>query len=188
MFKRKSLLLALLLPAGMLFAVRKHSKKAISHRSATAKHLATSNNAKIVAWDIHKMLFTEPDGHGWECLPKMDTFKIVEELHNNGIQQVILSNISHKSFGKLSMNNAPLMKYFNFSGSLGDSSGIFNRKPHGKYYKQFLRKNSGIAPKNIIFFDDKAKNICGACEQGMTAVQFCNASQARQKLVQLKVL
>lgn len=153
----------------------------------TAQPIKASKDA-VIAWDLHQVLFTKPHGHGHECHPKMETFSIVKMLYERRIRQTILSNISKKSFCKLFKKNPTLFSYFDLSNSLVDTSGIFDRKPHSKYYKNYLAKNNGTKPDNIIFIDDKLENIRGARKHHMQAIQFCSAKQVHQELVKRHIL
>ncbi len=134
---------------------------------------------KMVAWDIHRVLCTTPKRHGYQCRPQESTFELVKELHAKGVKQVILSNISDKSFGKLSRCYPRHFKYFDIGGSLTGAKGIFTRKPHRKYYKKFLQKNHNVHPRDIIFFDDKLENINGARKICIDGQIFRSATQAR---------
>ncbi len=158
----------------------KSSEKKLAAQVALRKVQDASKIA--VAWDIHKTLCTEQGKHGWDCRPKEDVFALVKKLHENGIKQVILSNISQDSYAKLFAQYPMHFKYFDPSGSLADAQGIFTRKPHGKYFEKFLAKNTDISPSNIIFFDDKSKNIEGARKKCISAYIFCNAGDTEHIL------
>ena len=134
---------------------------------------------KVVAWDIHKVLCTKPAKRGYQCTPQESTFELVRELHARGVKQVILSNISRESFCILIRCYPNYFKYFDREGSLADAQVLLTRKPHGKYFKIFLKNNPGIRPDNIIFFDDKPKNIKGAREKCIDGQIFCSAAQSR---------
>ncbi len=134
---------------------------------------------KIVAWDIHQVLCTKQGSHGYKCSPQESTFELVKELHAKGVKQVILSNISSKSFCKLSRCYPQHFKYFDLSRSFTDAEFILTRKPHGKCFKKFLKKNRATRPSDIVFFDDKLKNVKGARDQCIDGHIFCNAAQAR---------
>ena len=133
----------------------------------------------IVAWDIHQVLFSKPKGQGYNCTPNEDTFKLVKELHEMGIRQVILSNISSTSYKKLSERYPKHFSYFDRAGSLADPHFVLTRKPHGKYYNKFMDRHPEISPQDILFFDDKKKNIKGACSLGIDGQCFSDAKQAR---------
>lgn len=143
---------------------------------------------KVVAWDIHQVLCTKPVRHGYQCTPHEDTFELVKELHENGVKQVILSNISSSSFGILNKHYPEHFGYFDMSKSLANAHFVFTRKPHGKYYTKFLKLNNGINPGDMIFFDDKPENIKGARAHGIDGQIFCNAAQARTILKQKGLL
>ncbi len=142
---------------------------------------------KIVAWDIHEVLCSKPEKHGWQCVPNPQTFKIVEALSNNGVKQVIFSNISNNSFHKLIARYPHYFKHFDLSHSEANGQGVFSRKPHGKYINKFLQKNP-IDPQNIIFFDDIPQNIEAARRHGIDAHIFYNPAQVKEILKQKGML
>lgn len=134
---------------------------------------------RIVAWDIHQVLCTKPIGLGHNCTPNKDTFKLVEELHAMGVRQVILSNISNRSYEKLTLLYPEYFSYFDRDGSLADAHFLLTRKPYGKYYNKFMQRHPALDPCEILFFDDKPENIKGARAFGIDGQLFCNAAQAR---------
>lgn len=140
------------------------------------------SDQKIVAWDIHEVLFTKPLNHGWQCKPNPEMFKIVDKLKQDGVKQVIFSNISSSSFCKLIRLYPEHFKYFDLRHSMARAEGIFNRKPHGKYINKLLKKNSTVHPHNIIFFDDKKNNVEGACAYGIDAYQISSVAQVEDIL------
>ena len=148
---------------------------------------ANLKNPRIVAWDIHEVLCTKPVGHGWQCEPNLETFAIVQELSKQGIKQVIFSNISRQSFCKLKKRYPELFRHFDLSRSTAKAEGIFSRKPHGKYIKRFLKRANALSG-DILFFDDKLKNIESASKRGIDAHQFKNAHQARALLKKKNLL
>lgn len=139
----------------------------------------TQSQQKIVAWDIHQVLCTKQRNHGYQCSPQESTFELVKELHAKGVKQVILSNISSRSFCELSRCYPQHFRYFDLSGSFTDAEFIFTRKPHGKCFKKFLKKNRDTRPSDIVFFDDKLKNVKGARDQCIDGHIFCNTTRAR---------
>ncbi len=133
---------------------------------------------KMVAWDIHKVLCTKPGRHGHQCKPQEAIFELVKELHDNGVKQVILSNISRESFCKLLRRYPDHFKYFDMKRSLANAR-LFTRKPHENYFKKFLKRNPDVRRSDIIFFDDKPKNVQGARDQYIDGQIFRSADQAR---------
>jgi len=151
--------------------------------------LVAQQTQKIVAWDIHSVLCTQParGKAGWQCQIKPESLKLVQELDAQGVKQVIFSNITAKEFRILVGRYPQLFNYFDLSRSLACASGIFNRKPHSKYVKKFICRAQKPA-SGIIFFDDKARNIQGARKCGICAYQFTGVTQARIVLKQNKLL
>ncbi|MCA9770701.1 HAD hydrolase-like protein [Candidatus Dependentiae bacterium] len=138
---------------------------------------------QLVAFDIHGVLCTQParGKAGWQCHIKPESLKLVEELSARGIKMVIFSNIKRKEFTKLIARYPHLFKHFDLSRSLTDASGIFNRKPHSGYVKKFI-KRTGVSADKIMFFDDKPRNVHGACKCGLCAYHFTTIAQARMFL------
>ena len=106
--KRKIAILALISGVTLL-ADREQAKHELKQLVA-ARILADMKNKQldlvahkptVIAWDLHKVLFTEQGKSGSDCTPREDMFALVKELHEKGIRQVILSNISKDSFATL---------------------------------------------------------------------------------------
>lgn len=57
-------------------------------------------------------------------------------------------------------------------------------KPYVEIYRRFCEKFN-FKPEECVFTDDKLKNVLGAREAGMHAIQFFNAAQFEQELDQL---
>jgi len=149
--------------------------------------ITPKNQQKIVAWDIHGVLCTQPFFGGSKCEPYQEMFRIVEQLNKNGVTQVIFSNISKRSFRKLIARFPQLFKNFDITRSIAEGKGIFTRKPYKKYYKKLLNINE-INPNNIIFFDDKDINIKNSHKLGIDGHIFYNVTQAKEVLKQNNLL
>ncbi len=70
--------------------------------------------------------------------------------------------------------------------------GIFShevgvRKPHPDVYKAAIQK-IGVDPSEIVFIDDKEKNLKPADELGMNALLFSTPHQLREDLIKLGVI
>ncbi len=154
-------------------------------KQSASLNVAVAAPAKIVAWDLHKVLFTKQGKNGADCTPIEAMFDIVRELHAKGTTQVILSNIEAKHFEILCKRYPDHMKYFDLKRSLADAHFIFTRKPHKKYFNHFLEKNSDIEAINIIFFDDKDNNINGARKCGMWSSRLINKQETAPTIVRL---
>lgn len=142
----------------------------------------------VVAWDIHGVLCSLPNGSGYKCVPNEQTFELVKKLHEKGIKQVIFSNISDSSRRKLLELYPKHFQYFDFSKSMAKAEGIFTRKPHGKYIEKFLEKVWPMNATNIVFFDDKGKNVLAVCDHGIDGHVYHNVHQAEEVLKQRNIL
>ena len=168
MFKRKSLLLAFLVPAGILFA---------GQTTGVVKAIKTAfSNVVVVGWDIHGVLFKKHGHRGYQASPIQPTFELVKQLDDKGVKQVIMSNISCRSFKKLYKKYGE--SHFKYFSQIFISDNIGHSKPSKRYYQHVLRNittNDGMCfkPSNLVFFDDKNNNVNGARKVCITAAQ-CN--------------
>jgi FMN phosphatase YigB (HAD superfamily) len=142
----------------------------------------------VVAWDIHGVLCSEPDGRGYNCVPNPETFELVKKLHKKGVKQVLFSNISESSRRKLLERYPEFFQYFDLSKSMANGEGIFTRKPHGKYVEKFLERVWPMNATNIVFFDDKEKNVNAAREYCIDAHVFSGAAHATEILRQRNLI
>ncbi len=142
----------------------------------------------VVAWDIHGVLCSLPDGHGYNCVPNKQTFELVKKLHEKGVKQVLFSNISESSRRKLLERYSKYFQYFDLSKSMAKGEGIFTRKPHGKYVEKFLERVWPMNATNIVFFDDREENVRAAREHCIDAHVFSDAAQAKEILKKRNIL
>lgn len=119
-----------------------------------------------------------------------ETAAIIRELHERGYSQHIGSNIGTKTFENLltrpyaqSIFNAEI---FDLDASQlvvydPDNLGATIQKPNLFFYDNYLRKNN-LDAQDVVFIDDKTKNVRAAQESGMYALQFKDPDILRKDL------
>lgn len=124
--------------------------------------------------------------------PIEDTWNIIKELHAQEYTNYIGSNISRHAFkelvdGSKNPTLAPIFTYFNLDApQTADDSKII--KPNVEFYKSFLRKNDiDLATTQVIFIDDRIKNVVAAASVGFIGLLFTNPEQLRTDLVALGI-
>lgn len=116
-------------------------------------------------------------------VPMPESVEILQELENSGYANFLASNIGTTSSGIMQKKHSAL---FNSFKGLYVASKENGKKPDPEYYvglKAFLDAN-GQAGKQVIFIDDKSKNVKGAVDAhvGITGIRFTNAQQLRADL------
>lgn len=112
--------------------------------------------------------------------PINDTVELLKALKNNGHQLYVLSNIGEQSIGMLQQQFPDIFALF--SGLVASNSHDgYIKKPHAlayaKYLNTFNHKRS-----EIIFIDDRLKNIVAAQNLGIPALLFINAHGIRKTI------
>ena len=109
-----------------------------------------------------------------------ETVLILEELHDNGVRLLALTNWSAETFPIALERFAFLQK---FEGILvSGQEGII--KPAPEIF-QLLKSRYQFEGHHAVFIDDHAPNIEGARREGFNALQFTTAHQLRTDLIAL---
>ncbi|MGO4001913.1 MULTISPECIES: HAD family hydrolase [Pseudomonas] len=109
-----------------------------------------------------------------------ETVLILEELHDNGVRLLALTNWSAETFPIALERFAFLQK---FEGILvSGQEGII--KPAPEIF-QLLKSRYQFEGHHAVFIDDHAPNITGARREDFNALQFTTAHQLRTDLIAL---
>ncbi len=114
---------------------------------------------------------------------------ILKELHHNGYEQHIGSNLGRTLFDRLINPSehpqlAEIFDYITLNRSyVVNNDTIAYPKPSAQFFKNYLKKNN-LDPKKtrIIFIDDRLPNVTAAQKLGFEGVHFKNAFQLRNDL------
>ena len=109
-----------------------------------------------------------------------ETVLILEELHDNGVRLLALTNWSAETFPIALERFAFLQKFEDILVS--GQEGII--KPAPEIF-QLLKARYQFAGHHAVFIDDHAPNIEGARREGFNALQFTTAQQLRTELIAL---
>ncbi len=115
------------------------------------------------------------------------TVASIKELKEKGYTLYVLSNCRHDTFDQELKQNPVLFKLF--SGAyLPFPENNFNCKPKNSFYQSFKAylAQQGHANKQIVFIDDKLKNITSALPHGISGIHFVSALQLRKDIARLE--
>lgn len=111
------------------------------------------------------------------------TIQLIQDLKNAGCQVYAFSNLGEKSAQILNQKYPALFKLF--QGVLVTSAqDQYLMKPDPAAFDKFLSQFQ-LDPNNLIFIDDKPKNILAARRCGITGIRFVTACQCRRELQKL---
>jgi len=142
--------------------------------------------------------YTKLCGHGLELanaqkeVPGM--FKVIQALKNNGHNLLLMSNVGQDKISKDFDNSIDMLKkqfpvfnVFDLEAShLTSKEDNYTKKPNPNYYAKFLekfeKKFGKEKIKDIVFVDDRMKNIVGARNCGIKSVWFLSTEDFVKKL------
>jgi len=116
--------------------------------------------------------------------PKM--VRLLIDLAKQGYELHLFSNIGAKIFQDLKQKMPGLFDYFDGFTIPSPKNG-YTRKPNQNAFDNFLSKHKHIK-KQIIFIDDKKKNIKKGQKNGIIAIRFRNPDQIIRELKDIGVL
>lgn len=108
---------------------------------------------------------------------------LVHDLKKQGYTLHILSNIGELMFDELTQRFPALFDQFD-AYKVANQAEAYLAKPNIRMYQTYLQQHNPDN-KQIIFIDDKVKNIKAAQQAGMTSLRFTTAQALAQQLGQL---
>lgn len=116
--------------------------------------------------------------------PIQDTVEVLREIKNTKSHRLLaLTNWSAETF-PWALNNFEFLHWFE---GIVVSGVEKTRKPYPEFY-QILFDRYNVNASRAIFIDDNIKNIEGAKQIGLPAIQYTNAADLRKELVQRGIL
>ena len=117
----------------------------------------------------------------------LDTIKIIKELKNNGYKVYVLSNCAQETYDKLKLKYPAVYNLFD-GEYLPSKHNNYNAKPHKSFYREFKSYlvAQGHGSKQIVFIDDKEKNVTAAKKEHIFGVQFTGAKKLRTDIAKLE--
>jgi 2-haloacid dehalogenase len=111
------------------------------------------------------------------------TVAILEELHGRGVPLYALTNWSRETFHHARRRFGFLDRFRGIvvSGELGVM------KPDARIFRHLTRTHA-LRPSDCLFIDDSAKNVAGARNAGLHAVQFTGPDALRGALQEFALL
>lgn len=118
--------------------------------------------------------------------PISEMFLLIQSLKAKGLKIYVFSNIGQKTYTKLLQSHDDFFSQFDGIHFVQENNNWL-AKPHHDAYHLFLEKFS-IKPQEMVFIDDKPKNVIAAHQLGITAIQYKSSKQVCAQLSKLNVL
>jgi len=117
--------------------------------------------------------------------PNKKTQAIMKELHDKGFKLYLFSNIGEVTFADLQERHPELLNYLD--GFCIVKAPDYNAKPDPRMYQQFKDQFNPDGSKQIVFVDDRLKNIKAGCNAGMISILFEDADKLYRDLTTLGI-
>ncbi|MBO3747343.1 HAD family phosphatase [Streptosporangiaceae bacterium NEAU-GS5] len=134
-----------------------------------AARLRRPDSAPVRAEGLVRRMFAETE---WD----EQTFALVAEIRARGVRTALVSNAWGTDY--------PLERLRSCFDELVFSNQVRLRKPDPRIYL-YASRALGVPPSRCLFVDDRAANVAGAIEAGMSALHFADPSTGRQRLREL---
>lgn len=118
--------------------------------------------------------------------PNRELFKLVEQLHKQGHELHIFSNIGDTLFVHLAAQHPTLFVYFD-KICVPTAANNYLAKPHPLAFLHYLQRYN---PKNkaVIFIDNRRHNIAMSQRHGMHGIHFTSLAQLEQQLAAILLM
>lgn len=113
--------------------------------------------------------------------------QMLKELKKRGYTLHLFSNIGTKIFQDLKQQKPSLVQYFD-KVILPSQENGYRRKPHHNAFINYLEQNKDNKNTQILFIDDKTKNIKKAHSYGIIGILFQSEPQLRELFTKLGIL
>jgi hypothetical protein len=119
-------------------------------------------------------------------IPNIPVWNIVNNLKKNGYELHILSNIGETIFEDLRTKYPEIFSAFT-SVKVANPQEQYIGKPNPLIFNKYLTEHNP-ANKQMVFIDDKPKNVNAAEKKGMIGIYFCCPSHLQSKLAYLGII
>lgn len=113
-------------------------------------------------------------------IPQFSVWNIVRNLKKQGYTLHILSNIGPITFEDLRSKYPEIFSEFD-AVKVASAQENYQGKPHPVIFKKYFAQHNS-ADKQVIFIDDKPKNIKASLQYNMAPIFFCCSTHLQQKL------
>ncbi len=118
--------------------------------------------------------------------PIPHTIELVKQLHAAGYRLDIISNIGNIIYYDLAEKFPDIFALFS-NIHVAQAQTNYLAKPHPQVYERYQERHN-TDNCNIVFIDDKRKNLRAAAEFGMTGILFTNAHDLEDHLRRFSLL
>lgn len=117
--------------------------------------------------------------------PVTDVVKTLNNLKKKGYSIHLFSNIGSIIFEDLNKKFPTLFKMFD-SFTMPSHTNGYLRKPSKKAFEEYLNEHNTDG-KQVIFIDDKKRNVHAAKKHGIISILFRSPRQLKEKLLSIGV-
>jgi len=118
--------------------------------------------------------------------PQIETVKLIHQLKDQNIDLFVFSNIGERTYEQLVKKFPDIMGLF--KGALVTSAqDNYIKKPHPQIFKKFAEQCHQDL-NNLIFIDNKHKNIHAALQYGIDGIYFKNPHQLKEELIRRNLI
>lgn len=120
--------------------------------------------------------------------PMPRTVAIIQSLKEQGFVNHIGSNIARPIFELFKQQHQPVFSLFDYAHVVDVASyDLVIQKPDPLFFKSYLDIHN-IQPSDVVFIDNKKKNINTANRIGLHAIHFKRASQLKRDLKRFDII
>lgn len=108
---------------------------------------------------------------------------IILDLVEHGYEVDVISNIGQTSFARLKAQYPAVFSKFAVvvASDFRDKAGVLIKKPDVRFFDEYLKRR-GCSAAEVIFIDDRDKNVQAARACGFDAIAFKSADQLKNEL------
>ena len=140
----------------------------ISEREYWAQRTSEVGNMLGEHWTEMSQFVLAARGANPESVVRPQAMQAIDAAMKRGTKLAILSNELDLFYGREFRSKLPFLKKFDV---IADATHTKILKPDARAYLDCANE-LGVKPRNCIFVDDQARNVQGARDVGMNAVQF----------------
>ena len=117
----------------------------------------------------------------------VDTIEIIKNLKQKGYKVYVLSNCAQETYDKLQVKYPAVFNLFD-GEYLPSKNNNYNAKPHSSFYREFKSylAKKGHSSQQIVFVDDKQKNILAAEKENIIGLHFTGAKKLKTDIAKLE--
>ena len=120
--------------------------------------------------------------------PLYKTVAFIQELKKQGYTLSLLSNCATETYHKMADTYAEIFHLFD-AVYLPSKDNHYRSKPNPQFFKEAviaLKRSPLLSHKQLIFIDDKKKNIVAGIKEGLIGIHYISLKQLRTDIESLR--